>query len=76
MRFNSEMRKPKTNQNFRVGSHVKCGLSMKLRHKINEHNSVQNFELSSFRHEYLQAFREMGMKQKVSFYEQFNQAYN
>jgi hypothetical protein len=65
MRSNSEMRKAKTNRNFRVGFDLKGGLSTNLRHKINEQDSVQNFELSSFRHEYVQGFREMDVRQKL-----------
>jgi hypothetical protein len=59
------MRKTKTNQNFLARSNLKWGLSTKLSHKINEQDSVENYELSSFPNEYLRGFREMDKRQKV-----------
>jgi hypothetical protein len=59
------VRKAIIDQNLLASSNLREGLSAELKNKINEHDSVQNFELSYFPHDYLLAFKEMNTMQKV-----------
>jgi hypothetical protein len=58
----------KTDQNFLTRSYLKrraADRRTKLKNKVNEHDPVQNFELSSFTHDYIQGFKEMNKRQKI-----------
>jgi hypothetical protein len=60
------LRRTKTNQNLQASSNLGGGQSTKLKNKISgEDDSVQNFELSCFHHDYVLAFREINKRQKV-----------
>ena len=47
---------PKTNRKYLTRSNLKRASSMKLKNKVNDHDSVQNLELPSFTRDYVQGF--------------------